>query len=492
MGLSIELDRDGALPLYQQIVEQVTAQIGDGRLPAGARLPTVRQLAEELGVTRLTVQNAYSELQADGWTTAVVGRGTFVSESVLPNGRTETLGRRLTPDGVVHDIVQLNHVTGVRSMAGAEADPNFFPTDELFGRLNRLQDEARDLLRYGATQGDPELRVALTDLLRERGVSAAPDDLIVTAGATQGLALVAQGLTRPGDTVVVEEPTFVGFFNILKAFGLQPIGVPVDDEGPRLDVLERIAVQHRPRFYYSIPTFHNPTGLCTSASHRREVRALAEQYGFFVVEDDIYSRLAYDDPSPPAMKAEDRSGVVVYVDSFSKVLIPGLRIGYVVAPPPLHDQLLSLQRAVVLTHPTLLQRALAGFLRDGGLKRHLQRVLPQYRRRRDALLQALDAYVPESVDWTVPAGGFSCWLTLPRHRRLESLYQEALERGVAFTPGDVFLVQPGTHRHLRLCFGNQTTEGIRLGVELLGTLIRERLEDDRPRDVAISDTRPLV
>ncbi len=268
-----------------------------------------------------------------------------MSAALAQNGRlTSSIGKNLTPDAVINDIVQLDQISGVRSMASASPDPALFPTQEFWANMSGISADATAMAGYGSSQGDPELRVQLAKWVGERGIQAGPDEILVTAGATQALALVAQALTRPGDTVLVEQPTYLGLLHTLKAQGLQPIGVPVDANGPRLDVLERIVVQQRPRFFYTIPSFQNPTGYCAPEEHRRQLIDLSQRYGLMLVEDDIYARLAYDAAPPATLKSLDRSGLVVHVSSFSKLFAPGLRLGYLVAPSPLSAQLLSLRR----------------------------------------------------------------------------------------------------------------------------------------------------
>jgi len=492
MSLVIQLQRAGNTALYQQIVEQMKDRISNNQLPPGTRLPTIRQLAQELKVTRVTIQNAYNELQTGGWIESTIGRGTFVSAAVQSRLAMHSSSQQLTPDAVISDILQINEVIGVRSMASASPDPQLFPADEFWNALNDLRGQMSSLVSYSSSQGDPLLRIELANQLQERRIAALPDDILVTTGVTQGLSLVAQALCRPGDSVLVEQPTYLGVLHTLKAHNLQTIGVPLDQEGPQLDVLERLVVQHRPRFFYTIPSFQNPTGLCIPLTRRRELIDLAERYGFLLIEDDIYARLAYDQPAPPALKALDNTGVVVHISSFSKTFMPGLRLGYVVAPPPLHQKLLTMRRATDLCSPPILQRTLAGFLANRGLQKHLRRVLPIYGERRNALLAAMQHQMPHSVTWTRPAGGYCCWVTLPRHHALGNLYQLALQQGLVFAPGDVFLTQPGTEYHLRLCFGNQSVETIRNGVEILGNLIRERLDRADLRSAEPSDWTPLV
>lgn len=473
MALSLTLTRQSNFPLYQQIVEQLKTEISEGRLPAGSRLPTIRQLANELGVTRLTVQNAYSELKADGWLEAQVGRGTFVSREVQPQQFKSSMdgSETLTSSGIVSDILQITQVPGMRSMAIANPDPSLFPADELWRWLKQLQPEASTLLGYSPPSGDPVLRVELAAMLQHQGIQVTPDDIVITSGAMQALSLVAQALAQPGEAIIIEQPTFMGFLNVLKAHHIKPLCVPLDEEGPILDALEEILVTHNARIYYTIPNFHNPTGTYMSPQRRRSLLALADYYKLTIVEDDIYGRLAYDLPVAP-LKANDAHDAVVYLSSFSKMFMPGLRIGYIVVPPQLKEQLLSIRYGTDLCGQPFVQRALAHFLQDGGLKRHLRRTLPIYRERRDTLIQALHATMPEPVRWTHPAGGLSCWLTMPRYFEPGQLYHTALQHGLAFTPGEAFLVQPSQLEHLRLCFGNQTTTAIHSGVEMLSNLIR--------------------
>lgn len=474
MSLDFHLDRTNPVALYQQISEHLKARISDGRMPAGSKLPTVRQLALELGVTRLTIQNAYAELQSAGWIESTVGRGTYVSHDV--NGH--SFGRgivALTPDAVINDILQLNQIVGLRSMASASPDARLFPAEEFWSTIADLQSDAVTMVSYSSSQGDPQLRVEISRDLVERGIDVTPDDILVVAGVTQGLALISRTLAQPGENILVEQPTYLGLLHTLKLHGVNAIGVPLDENGPDLAELEQAILRHRPRFFYTVPTFQNPTGRCMTLARRLELLDLCAEYGVFVVEDDTYGRLAYDAPSPPPLYALDTRGQVLFAGSFSKVLMPGLRIGFVIAPQRWADRLLSLRRATDLCSPTLMQRTLAHFLRNGGLKRHLRRVLPIYRERRNTLVSALQRNLPPSVHWYQPQGGFCAWLTMPSYHPFTDLEQALLRQGWAVTPGEVFLAEPAQQKSVRLCFGALTPDVINAGVEAVSKAIRERL-----------------
>jgi DNA-binding transcriptional MocR family regulator len=430
---------------------------------------------------------------------ATIGRGTFVSDTVRPRevmpATMAAADRQLTPDGVISDMLQIHQLEskqmpGVRSMAVASPDVTLFPVDEFWQSITNLRPDAKTLLGYGSPQGDPLLRMELASMLRKRNLVVGADDVIVTAGLTQGLSLVTQSLAQAGDKVLVEQPTYLGYLNILKAQNLQPVAVPLDEEGPILAEVERAILQHRPRFFYTIPSYQNPTGICMSERRRLDLVTLAEQHGLRILEDDAYGLLSYDTASPPPLKALDQQELVTYSSSLSKTLMPGLRVGMVLAPPQLHEDILARRRATDLCSPPLLHRALAGFLQEKGLQRYLRRVLPIYRRRRDALLAALDRYMPSEVEWIEPAGGLCLWLTMPGTPALRGIHRAALQHGLAICPGDVFMSHASAEQHVRLSFGNVTEEGIRSSVELLANLIRERLEADQRQPVF--DWTPIV
>lgn len=491
MALSLQINRDDTRPVYQQIAAQIKNQISVGRLPPGTRLPSVRQMADSLKVNRLTVHNAYSELQADGWVESTVGRGTYVLKQAQPLMLLSVINCEASAQNVLYDIESIKQIPTMRSLAYAEPDPALFPADEFMGSMIALRREAANLLSYDSPQGDPMLRVELTTLLRERGVLAMPDEIVVTSGGMQAISLIAQALAQPGDAVLVEQPTYLGTMHVMKMYGLRPIPIPMDEEGPDLDVIEHLLQTENPRFFYTVPTFHNPTGMCMSHRRRCDLLALANRYHLPVVEDDIYGLLAYDAPAPLALKAEDEYGVVTYISSISKVLMPGLRIGWMVLSPEIRKRVLSFRLAADLFGISLIQRALANFLHQGRLKAHLRRVLPVYRERRDALLRALDHSMPAGVTWTHPAGGFSNWVTLP-NANMMTIYEAALKYGIAFTPGEAFLATPPTNRHFRLCFSKHPAEDLDTIVALLGDLVY-RYDYHRPIEEPVTSVwTPLV
>lgn len=493
--MQIELNASSREPLYQQLANSILERIRSGALPPGTRLPTVRQFARQLGVTRLTVHSAYAELQADGWVEATVGRGTFVAERIgeLRPPPAVTLGSEVTPAGVLSDILHVAQLPGLTVLARADPALDMFPLRQ-WQKANEmaLASGGPALLSYTTAQGDLVLRATLAELLRERGLTASPDEIVITAGVTQGLALTTGVLTRPGDTVLVEQPTYLGMLSLLSAHGVRVVGVPIDEEGLDVAAVELALRTERPVFLYTIPTYQNPSGICMSPERRAALLDVARRHNLLIVEDDIYGRLCYEGAPPAALKANDHTGHVIYLGSVSKNLMPGLRIGYTVASPALVQRLVIARQTQDLCSSPLTQRALATFIEQGWMHSHIKRMLPHYRERRDALLRAMECFFPDGVTWTLPRGGFSCWVTMPATISVKELYLSAIAREVAFAPGEVFASTSDDHSHLRLCFGAESPERITEAIATLGTLLRERFARQPGASTTLRDYIPLV
>ena len=499
LAVQLELDRASRRPLYLQVVDQIKERIRSGSLPAGTRLPPVRQVAHDLGLTRLTVHNAYAELQADGWIESFVGRGSFVAArpaSTIDHGDPLlTAPTSVRRPGELADLLQLSQQPEIISFAQASPAAETFPLRE-FGRAVQQAITTHDgaaLYGYGTSQGDPLLRDQLAVYLLERAVQARPEQIVVVGGAQQGIDLVLRALVQPGETVLVEHPTYLGIIERSEMQAVALHGVPMDAEGIRLDALERAILLHRPRLLYMVPTYHNPTGSTMSPDRQEALLALAARHGLLILEDDIYGALPLDGQAPLPLKARDRAGSVIYLSSFSKVLMPGLRIGMLVPPPHLLDALIAAKRLADLQSPQLTQRALALYLRDVHWGAHLRTVRALYRERRDVMLTHLRRNFPGEVRWTRPAGGLSLWVELPPGVRAMDLYLDAIERGVAFAPGEAFFAEPPATSYFRLSYGPQPADLIVKGIGILSELVHEHVtRSRRVRPAAVHAVVPMV
>ena len=322
-ALGLEIDRDGESPVYRQIADSIIERIEGGRLPPGTRLPTVRDLSHELSVARVTVHKAYGDLQDRCYIDSTVGRGTFVltPPDSLQVDSDAFLAGPPTPETFLTSAPWITRSRRTLSMEIAEPDPAFYPALEFTRIIQNLSRDAASLFGYSTPRGEPALRYQIASILDQRGIDAGPEDLLITSGSTQGISLLIQALTQPGDKVLVEEPAYFGLLALLHTRNIQPVPVPLDDEGPDLNALRRALIRDRPRFFYTMPRFQNPMGITMSPERRQQILALAERFGLIIIEDDLFHPLAYDTDTLRPLKCEDAHDLIIYLDSFSKTLL---------------------------------------------------------------------------------------------------------------------------------------------------------------------------
>lgn len=485
MDLSIERPGTGERtprPVYRQIADQIRAQVGGGGLREGDRLPPIRDLARQLGVNRDTVGLAYEALAAEGLVESRVGRGTFVRGARPAAGRpgpAPEIRLSASADRLLDYERGRPHYGGARDAIPMHAlvpDPALFPVDGFRRAVNRVfSEEGAALLGYGAPQGHAGLRQVLAERLRAAGTRVGPESVVLCQGASQGIALALRLFAEAGDSVAIEEPTYQNALGTLVGLGLRPVAVPMRADGPDLDALDRALARPEVKLFYTIPTFHNPMGVTTSLAHREALLRVAARHGKPVVEDAYEMDLRYGGRPLPSLLALDESGAVVQLTSFSKSLFPGVRSGAVVARGRLVDALLVLRHAADLGGALPLQAALADFVRTGAYDRHLAGLRRVLRRRRDALLAALDAHMPEGSAWTRPDGGYQVWVELPAPLDTRDLLADALGAGVLFAPGYQFQHDGRSSRALRLSLALADEEALREGARRLGRIARERL-----------------
>lgn len=474
-GEELELDRNSGQALYLQLAENFKTRISTGRWPPGTRLPGIRELAKAIALAPLTVHRTYQLLQSEGWIDSAPGRGSYVAEG----DRTRVSFRSLTPDytaqGIVQNYDKLDLIQGGRSLAIAGPDPQFFPGDWLVAVIRDLQQDSRFPFSLGLTAGEPGFRNAICEDLRHVGIAAEPEDVFVTSGSSQSLSLVAQILTRPGDAVAIDDPTLFRCLLTLRTHHLEIVPIPWDDEGPRLDSLQDAIRRKKIRFYYTTPTSHNPTGRTATIHRKRQILRLAASCDLQIIESVGCAAVYFDSERPPALRSLPGGEKVLMLETFSKVISSGIRVGYLLTPEPHRNELKMAALASGAGSSNLLQLALAKLLSEGEIAAHNRRVLPKYRARRDAMLTALSHEMPPTVQWTVPKGGFCLWLTLPETGQFDDLYESALQRGIIYTPGEALFVRAPLQRHLRLCYGSMTPEGICESVRILAELVSARV-----------------
>jgi DNA-binding transcriptional MocR family regulator len=485
MRISLERDttRDER-PVYRQIADQIRGEIERARLAAGDRLPPIRDLARSLGVNRDTVALAYESLARAGVLESTVGRGTFVAAPRAP--RAEAPGFQPVFSGLVERLLAFERARprfglarGAIPLHAVVPDPSLYPADAFRRTLSRvMQRGGPALLLYGEPQGYAGLRATLAARLTRAALPVGPEEIVLCHGASQGISLALRLFASQGDAIALEEPTYNNALAAAHGHGLRTVAVPMRDDGCDLAALERALARPEVKLFYTIPTFHNPMGTTTSLEHRRALLEIARRCGKPVVEDGYEMDLRLEGRELPPLAGLDASGLVVHLSSFSKSLFPGARVGAIAARGPALGALLALKQSSDLSDATPLQAALAEFVESGEYERHLTRLRRTMRARRDALLEALEAELPEGSRWTTPEGGYQVWVELPGAIDTRDLLSDALRAGVLFAPGSQFQHDGRASSGLRLSFAMAGEDALREGVRRLGRLVRERLEGE--------------
>lgn len=368
----------------------------------------------------------------------------------------------------------------VVSLAGGMPNISGLPLESVADALADLMAaRGTTALQYGSGQGDPELRRQICDVMGLEGISAHPDDVVVTVGSQQGLDLVARLFCDPGDVVVCEAPSYVGALGVFSAYQAEVVHVEMDPSGlvpeALAAALDRIdAAGRRAKLLYTVPSFHNPAGVTLSAARRTQVLEVCRSADLLIVEDNPYGLLGFD--AEPAHPLRAEADGVIYLGSFSKTFAPGFRIGWVLAPPGVRDKLVLAQESATLCPPTFSQLAISSYLSRCDWQRQIKDFTEMYRERRDALLSALPEYFPPGTTWTLPAGGFYVWVTLPAGLDSKAMLPRAVTSRVAYVPGTAFYADGQGQASLRLSYCYPPPERIVEGVRRLGAVISGELE----------------
>lgn len=483
--LSLELDHVGEEPLYRQLIRQIRAQIDSAQLPAGARLPASRDLARQLGISRISVVNAYAELRAQGLLSAQAGRGTFVASAVRVasdnavrdseaavassrEGQPRHMAARRASS--IREMMRLARKPGVINFGHGAPPKEFFPVRHLRDAINHvIERDGADALSYEVPEGYLPLRVAVRDYVRAIGIECRHDNVLITGGAQQAIDLVLQSLMRDGETLLTASPTYLGIMDIAGARRVRIQGLPIDEDGMRIDALARALEFHRPRLIYVMPSFQNPTGHLMPMYRRRQLLRLASDHGIPILEDEVYREFRFDGESLPPLKALDDSGIVMHANAFTKMLLPGMRIGYLIADGPYYERLVRIKQAADISTSGLNQRAIHLLLERGLLAKLLERNRQELRRRRDAALVAAEAHLPPGSAWYPPQGGLYLWVELPAGGpSAAETFISAIQRDVAFAIGSMFYTGDGGSHAMRLNYGIHKPDVIIEGFRRIG------------------------
>jgi 2-aminoadipate transaminase len=384
----------------------------------------------------------------------------------------------------IRELLKITEQADLISFAGGLPAPDVFPVNEFKEACIAVLDNSSTLaLQYGATEGIYPLREMITRHALRYGIQITPENVMITSGSQQALDLIGKIFINRGDRVLVESPTYLGALQAWNAYGAEYIAIPSDDNGMITDELEK-ALRCGPKFIYVLPNFQNPTGATMSLERRKKLVELADRYGVPIIEDDPYGQLRFEGEHLPAVEVLDSrtraangcySGNVIYLSTFSKLLAPGLRLAWVVAPPEVISKMVQAKQGADLHTSTFNQMVAYEVAHKGFLDKHVMKIRQTYQERRDVMLDALEEHMPEGVHWTHPQGGLFLWATLPESINTAELLLSAVKEKVAFVPGGSFHPCGGGTNTMRLNFSYSKPELINEGIARLGKVIKHEL-----------------
>ncbi|MDD3225678.1 MAG: PLP-dependent aminotransferase family protein [Clostridium sp.] len=486
--MKINIKKNSKVALYVQIKNQIKSMIYSKIIPLNYVLPSERELAKILDVNRSTVVKAYEELKSEGLISSDIGKGTYVTfynEDTL-NDKSNNFKKCLfwdeiysesstnNYDDVIRKIMNIDNSSKIISFAGGIPATNLFPKDEFQKiQIDLLKNKVENIFLHSPVSGDKELKKEIKKLMLNREVRVSTDSIMVTSGSQQGLDLIVRTFVNSNDVILVEEPTFFGAIQLFQVLGAKVVGVPIDENGIRVDVLEYLINKFKPKFIYSIPNFQNPTGITMSLQRRYEVMKIVERYGIPIIEDDPYGEIRYEGDDLPPLKALDNNNYVIYLSTFSKSISLGLRVGWIVAPERVINKLSLFKQLTDLHANTLSQQMVCEFLKQGYYKKHIKKIRKEYLLKRNLMITEIEKNFKE-LKFYKPQGGFYLWCKLPDNVDLNSLLKNSLKNGVNYIPGRFFYAKnEGKSNFIRLNFTYAKNEEIILGIRLLKNSLDE-------------------
>jgi len=440
----------------------------------------------------MTVEAAFSQLEADGLITSYVGRGAFVNR-LAATFETAPKPANVDFDAVSHlwapmfmdersvpmtlpTMAARNGMKTISFMSAAPG-PEFFPAID-FRRCADFVLKRRivEISSIGSSDGLASLKSFLVRWFAQNGIAASEDEIVITTGCQQSMNLIRKVLIRPGDSLVLENPTYPGAVAALAPtapFSVQRLELPMRDDGPDLRSIASLLSRNSCKLIYSVPNFHNPTGRTMPLDARRRLVALASQFRVPIIEDDVFGELHYSGPVLPTLRSLCPE-LVIYISSFSKMLTPSLRLGWILGPRSVIQQIMKVKQSADLHTNLLIQATMDEFCRRDLLNHHMKRVRRLFMKRRDAMAQALHKHFPSDTRFHVPEGGLSMWVSLPYDFDTAELQRLAGEQGVQFLSGATFYFRSPVHNSLRLSFAGEPGPRIEEGIRMIGTLLRSR------------------
>lgn len=485
---NVKLDKMNSEHLYIQLVNIILEMIESRVLKPDDKLPPIRKLANLLDVNNVTIVKAYKYLEENGLLYKRVGSGTFVAQR--PNLDEEDVEPKITKEFLESAQIELKE--GVINLASATPTADFFPVDDFKQVINEVLDRDKGrAFGYQDSKGYLPLRENIVVYLRQNNIQSDVNSIQIISGAQQGIDIISKALLNHGDYVIAESPTYTGAIATFNSRGVNIIKIPIDKAGIDIDSLEKNIKKYKPKLIYTMPNFQNPTGYSYSKEAKSRLIEIANTYNIPIVEDDFSSDLNFYTHENKTLKSMDNSDHVILIKSFSKMFMPGLRLGFLVVPTYLQNKILIAKQVSDISTSGLIQRAFDLYLPKIEMKDHMDKMYGLYKERFDVMIDSLDKYFPSTMEVKKPKGGINFWIGLPKGYSAKKLYSMCLRKGVVFASGDNFYPSERDSRYFRLSIADTYPLEIKEGVERIGSCISEMLNESSDyREASI--TRPIL
>lgn len=456
---AISLNRDSDTPMYLQLYESMKSLIENGSIEGNEKLPAIRSLAKGLCVNNVTVVNAYKLLEQKGYAYSRVGSGTFV------------MGSSDNKDFSTVDMMEQGYVKIKKdeiNFSTSTPNPRFFPVDDFKQALNEVLERDGGLaFGYQEAQGYLPLRESINAYLKEKGIDAALSDIHVISGAQQGIDIISKVLVRFNDRIVVESPTYTGAMAVFKSRGANIIEVPMMEDGIDTKELEKVLKAYHPKLIYVMTNFQNPTGISYSQDKKLQLLYLAEKYDLYILEDEYLSELNFYNEESMPIKALDANHRIIYIKSFSKIFMPGIRLGFIVAPEAISKAVLLAKHNTDISTSSFMQRAFDLYLRKKKWEQHMEMMREIYKNRYDKMVKELNNITP-FIDFTPPKGGIHIWCRTDIDSSV--LGSEAKKRGTLIAPGRLFYLDERENNCFRISYAGIEEDEILKGLKILNSV----------------------
>lgn len=475
MEFNFELERKGNKNLYTQLYEKLKSKILKGKLEAHTRLPAIRNIAKNNNINPATVVKAYDLLERDELIYKKVGSGSYVSPGLIKNDIELNYKDKEKNDSLAMlDYGQVDLADSI-NFASATPSPSLFPVEDFKFALNEvLTRDKGKAFTYQKSQGYFPLRESIKKYLQKNKIDTKIDNIQIVSGAQQAIDLLAKILLNFGDEVIVEEPTYTGALSAFRSRKASIKGIKLQKDGINLNLLEKKVKENRVSFIYIMTSFQNPTGVSWSKNKKEKLLKLATKYNFLIIEDDCLSELYFTEKKPVSLKSLDKEGRVIYIKSFSKIFMPGLRLAFAILPDKLLPRMLAAKHATDISSTGITQRSFDLYLREGLWEKHLDEMRDLFKNRFNIMKKAIDKYLLPSVQLLYdPRGGLYFWLRLKKNFNSEKLYKKSLQNGVAFLPGTLFYHDNRESADFRLSFAASNEKEITEGIKILAKNIKE-------------------